>query len=232
MNKLLSSFLAVAAFAGLSATPSLAQPAPKIVVVDMAKLLDGHYETEEQNGKLKGDEAKANEELEKLNKEGQDLVNQLKTMEENGKNPTLAADAKEKLQTEMRAKIEEIQKKQNEVQSFRSNTQRSLQQRIQNFRKIMFEKIGGTVTEVAKKKSATLVIDKSGFSHIGISPIVYSDPAYDITDEVLKEINKGRPAGSAAAPAASTSSASTSSASSAPASAGDSGAKVTFPGGK
>ena len=226
MNKLLSSILAVAAFAGLAASPSIAQPAPKIVVVDMAKLLDGHYETEEQNGKLKGDEAKANEELEKLNKEGQDLVNQLKTMEENGKNPTLTADAKDKLQGEMKAKIEEIQKKQNEVQSFRNNTQRSLQQRIQNFRKIMFEKISGTVTEVAKKKNATLVLDKSGFSHIGISPIVYSDPAYDITDEVLKEINKGRPAGSAAAtPAAS-------SVSSAPASAGDSGVKVNIPSGK
>lgn len=197
MNKFIASLLAVVAFAGVSASSSVAQPAPKIVIVDMAKLLEAHPETEEQNAKLKGDEAKANEELEKLNKEGQDLVNQLKELEENGKNPALSADAKEKLQTEMRAKIEEIQRKQNEVQSFRGNTQRSLQQRIQNFRKVMFEKISVTVTEVAKKKNATLVLDKSGFSHIGISPIIYSDAAYDITEEVQKALGGKAPAAAA-----------------------------------
>ncbi len=223
MNKLVSSLLAIAALTGATALSAVAESAPKIVTVDMAKLLDDHYETVEQNTKLKGDEGKANEELEKLNKEGQDLVAQLKELEEKAKNPALAADAKEKLQTEMRAKIEEIQRKQNEVQSFRGNTQRSLQQRIQNFRKIMFEKINVTVTEVAKKKDATLVLDKSGFSHIGISPVIYADASYDITEEVQKEINKGRPA-APAAPAAT--------ATPAPAAKSDDGAKVTFPGSK
>lgn len=221
MKKLLASLCAVVALAGFAAAPVSAQPAPKIVVVDMAKLLDGHFKTEEQNAKLKGDEARANEELEKINKEGQVLVEQLRKMEEDAKNPTLSTDAKEKLQGEMRAKIEEIQKKQNEVQSFRGNTQRSLQQRIQNFRKLMFEEISVTVTDVAKKKGATLVLDKSGPSLIGISPVVYADTSYDITEEVQKEIAKGRPAGSAApsAPAASA----------APAAASDSETKVSFP---
>lgn len=225
MNKLLATLCAFAAILGLAATTASAQPAPKIAIVDMAKLLDGHYKTEEQNAKLKGDEAKANEELEKINKEGQTLVEQLKKMEEDGKNPTLATEAKEKLQTEMRAKIEEIQKKQNEVQSFRGNTQRSLQQRIQNFRKLMFEEISVTVADVAKKKGATLVFDKSGPTLISINPIVYSDPSYEITEEVQKEINKTRPAGSSAAPAAPA-------AKPAAESGAESGAKVTFPGTK
>jgi len=225
MNKLISSLLAIVALTGVTAPSAVAETAPKIATVDMAKLLDDHYETVDQNAKLKGDEAKANEELEKLNKEGQDLVAQLKELEEKGKNPAIAADAKDKLQTEMRAKIEEIQRKQNEVQSFRGNTQRSLQQRIQNFRKIMFEKINVTVTEVAKKKGANLVLDKSGFSHIGISPIIYSDSSYDITDDVQKEINKGRPAASAT-PAA------TPATTPAPAAKTEDAAKVTFPSAK
>ena len=227
MNKLLATLCAVAAFAGLAAVPASAQPAPKIFVVDMAKLLDGHPKTEEQNAKLKGDEAKANEELEKINSEGKTLVDQLKKLEEDSKNPTLATEAKEKLQTDMRAKIEEIQKKQNEVQSFRGNTQRSLQQRIQNFRKLMFEEIAVTVNEVAKKKGATLVFDKSGPSLIGISPLVYADPAYDLTEEVQKELNKNRPAGSPT-PAV------TAPASAKPAaeSGSEAGAKVSFPGSK
>jgi outer membrane protein len=205
MKKLFSTLLAAVALAGFAASAASAQTELKIVVVDMAKLLDGHPKTEEQNAKLKGDESRANDELEKINKEGQALVEELKKMEEDAKNPALATEAKEKLQADMRAKIEEIQKKQNEVQSFRGNTQRSLQQRIQNFRKLMFEEISVTVTEVAKKKGATLVLDKSGPSLIGINPVVYADASFDITSEVQTEISKGRPAGAStsAAPAAS-----------------------------
>jgi len=221
MKKLLTSLLACVAFAGVSAT-AFAQPAPKIAIVDMAKLLDEHFETQDQNNKLKSDEARANEELEKLNKEGQVFVEELRALEEKGKNPAISNDAKAKLETETRAKIEEIQRKQAEVQSFRGNTQRSLQQRIQNFRKVLFDRLSVTVAEIAKKKSVTLVIDKSGFTHIGINPVIYSDPSYDITAEVQAEINKGRPAGSITrtpTPAA------------APAAASDD-SRVTFPGAK
>lgn len=190
MKKFIASLCAIAAFVGLVASSASAQPALKIVVVDMAKLLDNHPKTEEQNAKLKADEAKANEELEKINKEGQTLVEQLKEMEEQGKNPGLNDEAKGKLQGDMRTKIEDIQRKQNEVQSFRTNTQRSLQQRIQNFRKLMFEEITVVVNEVAQKQGATLVFDKSGPSLLGIPSLVYSDPAFDITEDVQKEIVK------------------------------------------
>ncbi len=217
MKKLLTALFACVAFAGVTAS-AVAQPAAKIAVVDMAKLLDEHHETQEQNNKLKSDEARANEELEKLNQEGNVLVEELRALEERGKNPALSNDAKAKIEADTRAKIEEIQRKQAEVQSFRGNTQRSLQQRIQNFRKVLFDRLSGTVAEVAKKKGVTLVIDKSGFTHIGLNPVVYSDPAYDITAEVQAEINKGRPADSITrtpAPAAT------------PA---DDSARVTFPG--
>lgn len=190
MKKFIATLCAIAAFAGLAVSSASAQPAIKIAVVDMAKLLDSHPKTEEQNNKLKADEAKANEELEKINKEGQTLVEQLKEMEEQGKNPGLNEEAKGKLQGDMRTKIEDIQRKQNEVQSFRTNTQRSLQQRIQNFRKLMFEEITVVVNEVAQKQGATLVFDKSGPSLLGIPTLVYSDPAFDITEAVQKEIAK------------------------------------------
>ena len=53
----------------------------------------------------------------------------------------------------------------------------------------------------AKRQGATLLLDKSGPTLIGVSNIIYADASYDITDEVLKEINKDRPA-AVTAPAA------------------------------
>lgn len=200
MKTSLKTLLAVAAF-GASALFLQAQPAPKIVVIDLAKLYDGHYKTEEQNNKLRGDEQKAQEELDRLNKEGNTLVEQYKEMVDQSKNPALTAEARTKAETDAEKKLEEIKSKQNEVQNFKVNTQRSLQQRVKNFRDLLLEEIGKTATEIAKKKGATLLLDKSGPSLIGISSIVYSDPSYEITDEVAAEINKGRPAGSEASKA-------------------------------
>lgn len=193
MNPIVKSLLAACAF-GASALFAAAQ-APKIVVVDMARLYDTHYKTEEQNAKLRGDEQKAAEELEKLNAEGNQLVEQYKELVEQAKNPALSDQAKAQAEQDAQAKLEEIQRKQNEVQSFRVNAQRSLQQRVKTFRDLMLEEIGKIATEVAQRQGASLLLDKSGPSLIGISPVLYVDPSMDITDAVAAEINKSRPAG-------------------------------------
>ena len=204
MNKSIQSLLALAAF-GATALFAQAQPAPKILTVDMAKLYDGHYKTEEQNAKLRGDEQKAQEELDRLNKEGNTLVEKYKELVDQSNNPAATADAKSKAQTESQKLLQDIQRKQGEVQSFQTNTRNSLQQRIQNFRSLMVEEISKTAVEIAKRKGATFLIDKSGPTLIGVSNVLYADTSYDITDEVSKEVNKDRPAaapGAATAPAA------------------------------
>lgn len=202
MTSSLKSLWTLAA-ATLLAVTVQAQPAPKIAIVDMAKVYDGHYKTEEQNNKLNADKQKAEDELQKLNGEGNALIKQFNDLKEQLNNPTLSAEAKTKTQQDLEAKAQEIQRKQNEVNAFRGNTSRSLQQRVNNFRQFLLEEISKVAVEVAKKKGATLVLDKSGATLLGIPGVLYFDPAYDITEEVAKEVNKDRPAGSPA-PAAST----------------------------
>lgn len=204
MNKSVKSLLVILAL-GASALFAQAQTTTKILVVDMAQLLDGHYKTQEQNEKLRGDGQKAQEELDRLNKEGNILVEQYKELVEQSNNPAATAEAKAKVQTEAQKKMEDIQRKTNEVRTFEQNTQRSLQGRIRTFRDLMFEEIGKIATDIAKRKGAALLIDKSGLTLIGITSVVYSDSSLDITEEVMKEINKDRPATSATTPAASTS---------------------------
>jgi len=201
MKKTAQTLSALAAF-GLSALFVHAQPAPKILVVDMARLYDSHYKTEEQNAKLSGDEKKASEELEKMNAEGNALVEQYKELVDQSKNPALTNEARTKAEGDAQKKLEQIQAKQNEVGTFRTNATRSIQQRVKTFMSLMLEEIGKIATEVAKKKGATLLIDKSGPSAIGVPNVIYFDPAYDITDEVMKEINKDRPASPVTAPSA------------------------------
>jgi len=222
MNKALRILSTIAAF-GAATLVAQAQPAPKIFVVDMAKLYESHYKTEEHITKLRADEQKAQVELERLNKEGNALVEQYKEfVEKANNNPLASAEAKTKAEQEAQGKLEQIEKKKEEIQVFRGNVERQLQQRMKTFRDIILEEIGKTATDIAKKKGATVVVDKAGPSGIGISNFIYLDPAYDITDEVLKEVNKDRPATPAAAAPAPA----------AAAPAGGDAPTVTFPGSK
>ena len=197
------SLVAVAAFCAL-ALGAAAQPALKICVVDMAKLYDTHYKTLEQNAKIQADDQKAQEEVEKMNKEGNALVEEYKAANEKSNNPALSTDAKSKAQDDAQKKLEAIQAKQREVQTFIQNTRNSLGQRLNTFRSLMLEEISKVATDMAKRKGATLLIDKAGPTAIGISAFLYADPAYDITEEVAKEINKDKPATAPSAPAPAT----------------------------
>ena len=200
MNKLIRTLLILAAF-GTGSTALLAQPAMKLITVDIGKVFDGHYKSEENNIKFKDAEQKAREQAEELRKQGQTMVDEYKELAEQAKNTLLNAEARTKAEQAAQKKLEEIQRKQADLQGFLQNTQNSLRQRIDNFREILLEEISKTVNEIAKRKGATLVVDKSGPSAFRIPVVLYADPAYDITEEVLAEVNKDRPA---AKPAAST----------------------------
>jgi outer membrane protein len=205
MNKMIRTLITLAAF-GAGSTALLAQPAVKLVVVDMAKVYDNHYKTEEANAKFRDAEQKAQEQVEELNKQGQSLVDEYKELMEQSKNTVLTPEARSKAEGDAQKKLEDIQRKQGEVQNFRTNTQRSLQQRIKTHRDLLLEEITKVVNDLAKRQGATLVVDKSGPTLFGIPSVLYSDPAYDITDAVVKEVNKDRPAPApaAATPAATT----------------------------
>ncbi len=193
MNKMIRSLLTLAAF-GASSIALLAQPVFKLVVVDMAKVYDSHYKTEEANLKFRDAEQKATEQVEELNKQGQSMVDEYKELTEQSNNTVLTVEARNKAGADAQKKMEDIQRKQGEVQNFRTNTQRSLQQRIKTHRDLLLEEITKIVNNLAKLRGATLVVDKSGPTLFGIPSVLYADPSYDMTEEVVLEVNKDRPA--------------------------------------
>lgn len=194
MKTSLKTLFAAAAF-GVSALFASAQTAPKIAIIDLAKVFDGHYRTQEQQEKLRGQEAKINEEISKIVKEGQALAEKYKELLEQTKNPVLTAEARTAAEADAIKQLEEVRKKEQQFGEYRNEANRMVQQQIGTFRQMLIEEISKIATDIAKKKGATLLVEKAA--------TLYADPSYDITDEVMAEINKTRPAG-LPAPAATT----------------------------
>lgn len=201
MKKTTTTLLSVGLFCA-AALFAHAQPAPKVAVVDMDKIFKNHYQTVAEDAKLKAAQDKAQQDLDGMRKEATDLYNQFKELNDQVSNPTATADAKSKATADAQKKQQEVQAKVNDLNNFTSNVKAQLQQQMNSFRSMLLDQISKTVIEVAKRHDATLVFDKSGPTLAGIPAVIYADPAYDITDEVMAEINKNKPASTPAAPAA------------------------------
>ncbi|RME70477.1 MAG: OmpH family outer membrane protein [Verrucomicrobia bacterium] len=170
-----------------------AQPEIKLVTVSVGRAYDSYWKTKENQQKLADAQSKAQEQVNQLQKELEGLVAELKKKEEESKNTALSESARKRAEEEAREMFQNIRAKEQEAQQFVQNTQRSLQMRQQNHRDLMLEEINNVILDIAKEKGATLVLDTSGPTAIGISAILYADEAYDITDEVIAELNKDAP---------------------------------------
>lgn len=194
MNKLIRTLITLAGL-GLIASTAHAEPAFKPVVVDMTKVFETHYKTEEAYAKFNEFGQKVQEQLDGVSKKIQELASQYQELVEQSNNTVLKPEARAQAQTDAQKKGEEIQRLQNEAQNFKNQNQTKIQQRVKNHRDGLIEEISIVVKTIARAKGATLVLDKS------VS--IYCDDSYDITDEVVKEVNKDRPpAPPAPAPAA------------------------------
>ena len=188
MNKLIVTLILSSMFAVVSFAQEL-----KIITVDMGTLYSGYYKTKEANEKLKDSIDQAQSQAEELLGEGRSLAEEFNNLRERINNPALTDEFRNKAKLEAQEKLKEIQDKEREIQQYQANTERSLQQRQRTHRDLMLDEIKKVVLKMAEKRGAALVFDTAGTSALGIPNVLYSNPRWDITDDVLVKINESAP---------------------------------------
>jgi len=170
-------------------------PALKVGTINLAKVYEDHWKTQETNAKLSADAQKVEQQMEKFREEGQQMVEQYQQLVEQSKNSALSAAARQAAETAVQRKLEEIQSKQSEMNAFETNASRSLAQRKQTRRDLLLEEITTVARDIAREAGATLVLDISGTGtgDAGLPLIISADPSLDVTAQVQLEINKDRP---------------------------------------
>jgi outer membrane protein len=198
MKSHLKPLIALLAFVLIAAAGSA--QSLKVGVVDMANLFDEHYKTAEKNIVFQEEQERVKAEIERLNGQGLALQEEAQGLAEQLNNPVLKDDAKAGIEQQARTKVEEMQRKQQEMNALMQNSSESLKQRIMNFRTLLMDEISQVAQEVAKRQGITMLFDKSGPSLLGMPAVLYAEDGLDITAEVLTEINKNKPADAPDAP--------------------------------
>lgn len=182
-------FLASSLLAQAADTPPV-----KLVTVDVVKVMASFWKKQQSESQLQ-DAAKAAETY--LDKESESLDQIKQTLDdamEQSQNTALSKEAQERALEDARRIYAQLQEKGQQAQQFKENKERELAIKRNTDNRMFYSEIREAVLAISKTRGATVVIDTSGTSNIGISTVVYADPAYDITNDVIAAVNKSMPA--------------------------------------
>jgi len=138
----------------------------KIGSVDFEKVFNEYHKTK------KGNEVLAKEKTAKED-EGRKLVESVNQMRKEAE--LLSQDAKKKKEEEIRGKIRELKE-------FTEITRRDLLKKRNQMWKKIFEEIRDVVQKKGKKEGYTMIYDEKA--------LLYKDESLDMTDEIIRELNK------------------------------------------
>jgi Skp family chaperone for outer membrane proteins len=90
-------------------------------------------------------------------------------------------------------KLADAQKSQRDIEEYRRNHQKILEEQTQRMRMTILKEINEIIAKEAKDSGYQFVFDKSGNTLNGVPSIVYSQDSLEITDAIIKVLNKNAP---------------------------------------
>jgi len=168
-------------------------PSGRIVTVDLNRVFNEYYKTPIELKKLQemrdsnsNDESAMLADYRKLNDE-------LVKLRDESEKPEYTTEVKDQKRKTMSEKLVQIQKSQQDIEEFRRvrlkayDDQRSLRQTN------ILKDITDAINKMAGDAGYMMVFDKSGMTANGMPSILFSQNTMEVTDDILKVLNKNAP---------------------------------------
>ncbi len=193
-------YLLAAVFLGTGLVHAQAQP--RIGQIDLRKVFEGYYRTKEADAKIK-------EEFSSIQKTGDGMLEDYKKANEDYKQLMEAAndvaispEEKQKRKKAAEDKLIDIRQLEQQVQKYKAQAEATISEKQRRMREQIIREIRDTVVSKAKTAGFTAVIDISAESVNRTPVFLYVNGENDMTDDIIKQLNAGRPAATASPPPA------------------------------
>lgn len=185
------------AFAATLTTGALAQDSGiKIATVDMQALFKQYYRTNEAQKQINVERARIqkdnNERLARI----REIENSLGNLRKQLDDPSVNDSKKQKLFKNWQMLQQEGIALDRERREFLQRRNQALNEKMVQRMKGILEEIRELVEGLAKTEDYDFVFDKSGLSTSQVPFLLYTKDATDITELILKDLNKDAPEGS------------------------------------
>jgi len=194
MKNTIVAFVITAAL-GLALTASAQAPSSRIVTIDLNKLFNDYYKTPIASAKLKETADSFNKEHDEMMSNYKKEIDDLNKLRDDQDKPEYSAEVREQKRKAVADKLTETQKMQRDIDDFRTSHRKILEEQTQRMRQTILKEIQDVIEKEARDKGYQLVLDKSGNTLNGVPDLIYSQDSMDVTDDILKVLNKNQPKG-------------------------------------
>lgn len=181
--------------------PSAQAADMKVGTVDMNKVFQSYYKTKDAENKINEQLAAFQSEFNSRQEGYRKSLEEIQEMNKKMEDKALAQAKKDELNKSRESKIQENQQMGRELESFQRTRARQIdEQRARERNRIVEE-----IMDVVKKKVGTdnfdLVLDKGGLSFSQVPVVLFSRDNFEFSEEIIRTLNKNKPADSPAAAA-------------------------------
>ncbi|MBN1268762.1 MAG: OmpH family outer membrane protein [Kiritimatiellae bacterium] len=184
--------LTVAVFCMMALATAAQAADARIVFINLDRVFNEFYKTEIADAQLK-------EQAEEFNTERKAMVEALRKLQDDfnaardeAQNTALSEEVRSDKRNEAEEKLIEMREEEGKIRRLDESRRKQLEDQGRRMRKRIVEEISGVITTHAKNEGFTAVVDSSGQSLNGVELILYTDVKFDITDDVLEILNRGR----------------------------------------
>ena len=175
------------------ATAPVAHADIKIGYVDMNKIFNAYYKTQQAKKQIEEAQTTAQKELQ----DRVDLFNKnveaIKKLDEDYNKSELSKEAKAKALRDRNLKAEELKSQEKEVVELKNRRLKELQEQALRMRGKLVDEIRQLINDKVKAEQFDLVLDRSGLSTNGVNVVLFSKDSADFSDDIIKALNAGRP---------------------------------------
>ena len=172
----------------------------KLATVDLSKLFDKYYKTQQAMAMLKDRAADAEKDLKDMGDERKKAVDEYQALLADASNQALSTEERDKRKHSAEDKLKVIRDKEVEIDNYRKQAEARITEQKQRMLLNIFGEIKTAVSAKAKAAGYNLVIDVSAEAAKGTPVVLYnSDEGNDLTQVVLDQLNVAAPADTAKA---------------------------------
>ena len=174
------------------AMSSLLAAEQKIAVIDMDKIFTEYYKTKISAANLKKQAEIFRNYAEKLKESLLKLQEEYKKLRDDSLNVALSEPERENKRLLAQDKYRQLMTKNAELQQYEQEKRSHMVSENEKTRTKLINEIKTEIQKRCALEGYTIVLDVSGKSLNDIPVVMLSSPSIDITDPVLKELNRGQ----------------------------------------
>lgn len=168
-----------------------ASAAQKIVTVNIEKLFNAYYKTPQVENIIQKQAQVYQNYLNKKMEKLRDIDKKFRVELDKAQNVTLSTENRSKAAQQAEKYNSEIRLLRAEMEAYSTEKRKEMANMTLEKRASLMQDISASVRKVAEGMAADFVFDVSGKTTHQIPALIYANPASDITNDVLKILNKG-----------------------------------------